>query len=554
MGTREVFHCCFVMAMPLEVGASPNRFRWARAAILGTVSAILLVAVVMVAHDQSNQGELEQEQDVEELWNTATYSNVFGDVNSGATKWKRWGSKQQRKKIYQLEKDLNALSKSLGEGVSAVEQKLDSYKSKRDRKVLQLQQQIADKAAAAGPPGAKGPDGPDGPTGPQGPAGPAGNPGPQGPSADDEQGFEMLWTDRIYNVFKSYRKTYRHWNRNEIRLHLFEAIEDAQKVANGATRAVYELENAADRRQMAFEVSLNALETAVSEVSSSVGPTGPHGNPGKQGGQGPAGPQGPPGPAGPPGLEDEQQFEELWNPATYYNVFANVAVSAKDAKSKAWKKWSRKDVNQRLKNLIDDVELMSKQISNSINGLHTMIDNKHRINNRKLIAIATSVSSAAKAPGPQGPQGPAGKAGAPGAPGPKGPNGVPGPAAPKKTATIYGGKTGPLSGNLPITSKSCKADIKVRGDFSNGIRTDLRRAEMLQVWYGNDPAVFHYTSKQDSGNWVAAAKDFDIGKYYKSSFHGALPVSFQPTVQVNYAPGSMPNHLYWQIEYLIKCP
>merc|ERR1711871_1559651 len=408
MGTREVLHCCFVMAMPLEVGASPNRFRWARAAILGTVSAILLVAVVMVAHDRSNQAELEQEQDVEELWNTATYSNVFGDVNSGASKWKRWGSKQQRKKIYQLTKDLTALSKSLSEGVSAVERKLDTYKSKRDRKVLQLQQQIADKAAAAGPPGAKGPDGPAGPTGPQGPAGAPGNPGPKGPSVDDEQGFEMLWTDRIYNVFKSYRKSYRHWNRNEIRQRLFDAIEDAQKVANRATSAVYELENADDRRQMAFEVSLSALETAVSEVSSSVGPTGPQGNPGKQGGQGPPGRAGPAGPAGPPGLEDEQQFEELWNPAAYFNVFANVAVSAKDAKGKAWKKWSRKDVNQRLKNLIDDVELMSKQISNSMNGLHTMIDNKHRINNRKLIAMAARVNSAPKVlqvkPVPQDPQ------------------------------------------------------------------------------------------------------------------------------------------------------
>jgi len=542
------------MAMPLEVGASPNRFRWARAAILGTVSAILLVAVVMVAHDRSNQAELEQEQDVEELWNTATYSNVFGDVNSGASKWKRWGSKQQRKKIYQLTKDLTALSKSLSEGVSAVERKLDTYKSKRDRKVLQLQQQIADKAAAAGPPGAKGPDGPAGPTGPQGPAGAPGNPGPKGPSVDDEQGFEMLWTDRIYNVFKSYRKTYRHWNRNEIRQKLFEAIEDAQKVANRATSAVYELENAADRRQMAFEVSLSALRTAVSEVSSSVGPTGPQGNPGKQGGPGPQGPAGPAGPAGPPGLEDEQQFEELWNPAAYFNVFANVAVSAKDAKAKAWKKWSRKDVNQRLKNLIDDVELMSKQISNSMNGLHDMIDSKHRINNRKLVNIATAVSNAAKAPGPQGPQGPAGKAGAPGPAGPKGPNGAAGPPAPKKTATIYGGKSAPHSGNLPITSTSCKADIKVRGDFSNGVQSSLQRAEMLQVWYGNDPAVFHYSSHQDSGNWVSVAKDFDIGKYYKASFHGALPVSFQPTVQVNYRPSGMPANLFWQIEYLIKCP
>jgi hypothetical protein len=101
------------MSDSLAIGGS-SRIRWARSAILAGVGVVLLAAVVLVARDHSQSDELEGEQGtIQDLWNNAAYSNVFGNLGHASTKWKLWGSRQQRKKIHQVIKDLEALSVTL---------------------------------------------------------------------------------------------------------------------------------------------------------------------------------------------------------------------------------------------------------------------------------------------------------------------------------------------------------------------------------------------------------------------------------------------------------
>jgi uncharacterized protein YlxW (UPF0749 family) len=519
------------------------------------VGVALVVAVVLVAKEKNNRSELEGEGTIQDLWNNAAYVNVFANLGSSGKSWKHWRSSDQRKKIHQAFKDLVALSDDLRSSISDIQKKLDDNKAHRDHKLLQLTNSLQSAEAAAGPVGPRGQVGNQGPQGPQGPAGPQGHPGPRGPpAAADEQGFEMLWNVGTYhNVFKNSAKNWRHWNRNQIRENLFNAIADVQRLATKVSSDIQAIETVFERRQAEFSLASHQVKASIARISALPGPPGPQGH---TGGQGIAGPQGPPGiqgPQGPQGFED-QHVEELWNTAAYNNVFSNIAVSAGQATGKVWKKWTTMDVNSKLKHLIDDIDTMANQVSASVNEIHAAIDAKHHKNKSILDSLFKQVAAITKttgAQGPQGLQGPVGPQGPQGNRGPTGPIGPMGTPPPALTKLDFGAPNNKeLKGFIPVNHPSCTADIMVRGDMSEGHGSIPERVE---VWYGTDPASFKYTSNGDNSVWKTVATNVHLGKYLAPGAH-ALPVRFQPTPEVNWSPSGMPHGYFWEVAYSLDCP
>jgi hypothetical protein len=122
---------------------------------------------------------------------------------------------------------------------------------------------------------------------------------------------------------------------------------------------------------------------------------------------------------------------------------------------------------------------------------------------------------------------------------------------PSITKMDFGAKNNKeLKGFIPVNHPSCKADIMVRGDMSNGHGSNPER---LDVWYGTDQTVHRYTSDGDNSIWKTVATNVPLGQYLAAGAH-ALPVRFQPTPEVNYSPSGMPHGYFWEIAYALDCP
>merc|ERR1712146_332564 len=61
----------------------------------------------------------------------------------------------------------------------------------------------------------------------------------------------------------------------------------------------------------------------------------------------------------------------------------------------------------------------------------------------------------------------------------------------------FGGKSRhDVNGVLPVTKASCKADIILRGDFSNGKTGHSHTSEHLEVYYGSSTTPVSYRTRQ----------------------------------------------------------
>mmetsp|Transcript_12643 Transcript_12643/g.29070 ORF Transcript_12643/g.29070 Transcript_12643/m.29070 type:complete len:448 (-) Transcript_12643:63-1406(-) len=133
------------------------------------------------------------------------------------------------------------------------------------------------------------------------------------------------------------------------------------------------------------------------------------------------------------GSADEQaNTEELWNTHTYYNVFSDVSTSNSHPH-----KWSKKQVRDKLADLMKDNEKFSKEFADS-----------QKEQDDEIKKVIKEISKVKKMPGPPGPAGSPGHPGPPGAdgaPGTHGRHGAPGPPGPAGADGVRGpqGPPGP---------------------------------------------------------------------------------------------------------------